>query len=154
MNNKREIINWSLLVTWMIVICVMSSQPATISNSQSMGALDLFFRIGINMNGLFGNVANFVIRKCAHFFEYMILALLVFNVSKLYFNMKQIAILTIGFVFIYACSDEIHQLFVLGRDGAIRDVVIDTCGGVALVLIKLCCHSQKGSVNRKELPKI
>jgi VanZ family protein len=67
----------------------------------------------------------------------MILALLVLNVLKLYFNIKQVIIITIIFVFLYACSDEIHQLFVPGREGAIRDVIIDTCGGITLVLIKL-----------------
>jgi VanZ family protein len=137
MNNKRKIIYWSLLIAWMIVICVMSNQPANISDSQSNGVLDLFLKMGIDVNGFFGDLANFVVRKCAHFLEYMILALLVLNVVKLYFNMKQVIIITIVFVFLYACSDEIHQLFVPGREGAIRDVIIDTCGGVTLVLIKL-----------------
>jgi VanZ family protein len=137
MNNKRKIIYWCLLITWMIFICVMSNEPAKISDSQSIGVLDLFSKMGINVNGIFGNLANFVVRKCAHFLEYMILALLVLNVLKLYFNMKQVIIITIVFVFLYACSDEIHQLFVPGREGAIRDVIIDTCGGITLVLIKL-----------------
>jgi len=137
MNNKRKIIYWSLLIAWMIVICVMSNQPANISDSQSNGVLDLFLKMGIDVNGFFGDLANFVVRKCAHFLEYMILALLVLNVVKLYFNMKQVIIITIVFVFLYACSDEIHQLFVPGREGAIRDVIIDTCGGITLILIKL-----------------
>jgi len=143
MNNKRKIIYWSLLIAWMIIICVMSNQPATVSDSQSIGVLDLLSKIGINVNGIFGNIANFVVRKCAHFLEYMILALLVFNVIKLYFNMKQVIIITIVFVFLYACTDEIHQLFVQGREGAIRDVIIDTCGGITLILIKLLAHTKK-----------
>jgi VanZ family protein len=137
MNNKRKIVYWSLLITWMIVICVMSNEPAKISDSQSIGVLDLFSKMGININVFFGDLANFVVRKCAHFIEYMILALFVLNVLKLYFNMKQVIVITVTFVFLYACSDEIHQLFVPGREGAIRDVIIDTCGGITLVLIKL-----------------
>jgi VanZ family protein len=137
MNNKRKIIYWSLLITWMIVICVMSNEPAKISDSQSIGVLDLFSKMGININVFFGDLANFIVRKCAHFLEYMILALLILNVLKLYFNMKQVIVITVIFVFLYACSDEIHQLFVPGREGAIRDVIIDTCGGITLVLIKL-----------------
>jgi len=143
MSNKRKIVYWILLIIWMIIICVMSNQPATISDSQSMGVLYLFSKVGININGIFGELANFVVRKCAHFTEYMILALLAFNVIKLYFNIKQVVILTIVFVFLYACSDEIHQLFVLGREGAIRDVIIDTCGGIVLVLIKLGVYYTK-----------
>jgi VanZ family protein len=137
MKNKREINYWILLIIWMIGIFIMSNEPASISDSQSSGVIDILSRIGVDVNNIFGQLANFLVRKCAHFLEYMILALLVFNVLKLYFNMKQVIIITIVFVFLYACSDEIHQLFVLGREGAIRDVIIDTCGGITLVLIKL-----------------
>ena len=137
MKNKREIIYWILLIIWMIVIFIMSNQPANISDSQSSGIIYTLSKIGLDMNNIFGQFANFIVRKCAHFLEYMILALLVLNLLKLYFNMKQVAIITIVFVFFYACTDEIHQLFVLGREGAIRDVIIDTCGGVTVVLIKL-----------------
>ena len=137
MKNKREIIYWILLIIWMIVIFIMSNQPANISDSQSSGIIYTLSKIGLDMNNIFGQFANFIVRKCAHFLEYMILALLVLNLLKLYFNMKQVAIITIVFVFFYACTDEIHQLFVLGREGAIRDVIIDTCGGITVVLIKL-----------------
>jgi VanZ family protein len=137
MKNKREINYWILLIIWMIGIFIMSNEPASISDSQSSGVIDILSRIGVDVNNIFGQLANFLVRKCAHFLEYMILALLVFNVLKLYFNMKQVIIITIVFVFLYSCSDEIHQLFVLGREGAIRDVIIDTCGGITLVLIKL-----------------
>lgn len=136
MNNKRKNIYWSLLIAWMILIFVMSNQPAKVSDSQSIGVLDLFLKLGININGVFGSLANFVVRKCAHFLEYMVLALLAFNVFKLYYNIKKVCVITIVLVFLYACSDEIHQLFVLGREGAIRDVIIDTCGGSLLVLIR------------------
>jgi VanZ family protein len=155
MNNKRKLIYWSLLIAWMITIFIMSNQPATVSDFQSMGVLELFSNIGININGVFGDLANFVIRKCAHFLEYMILALLAFNLLKLYFNSKQVVIFTITFVFLYACSDEIHQLFVLGREGAIRDVIIDTCGGSVLVLIKsVVTHLKSSSLRNKDLTKL
>lgn len=45
---------------------------------------------------------------------------------------------TIGFL--YACSDEIHQLFSLGRSGEFIDVIIDTIGvinGLLCVLLIL-----------------
>jgi len=152
MNNKRKIIYWSLLIAWMILIFVMSNQPAKVSDAQSMGTLDLFSKIGININGIFGDIANFIIRKCAHFLEYMILALLFFNVLKLYFSIKQVSIMTIVFVFLYACSDEIHQLFVLGREGAIRDVIIDTCGGIVLVFIRLGISRIKKIIIKNKIP--
>lgn len=140
MKNKREIVHWTLLIIWMIGIFIMSNQPATISDSQSIGVVKVLSSIGINMNSVFGDFANFVIRKCAHFLEYMVLAFLFFNVLNLYFSIERVAVITIILVFVYACSDEMHQLFVLGREGAIRDVIIDTLGGTTLVLIRLCKH--------------
>lgn len=137
MKNKRKVINWILLIMWMTVIFTMSNQPANISDSQSEGVIRILSSIGINANGIFGDLANFIVRKCAHFSEYMILAILFFNVVRLYFNMKEIIISTIAFVFIYACSDEIHQLFVPGRESAFRDVLIDTLGGTTSVLIRV-----------------
>lgn len=143
MKNKRKIINWVLLIAWMILIFTMSNQPANISDSQSEGAIKVLLLIGIDANSIFGQLANFIVRKCAHFLEYMILALLYINVAKYYFTKKAIIISTIAFVFAYACSDEIHQLFVPGREGTFRDVLIDTCGGITLLLIRLGISNMK-----------
>ncbi len=155
MKNKRAVIYWVLLIIWMVGIVIMSNQPASISDSESGGVIGILSRIGIDMNNIFGQLANFIVRKCAHLLEYMILALLVLNVLKLYFNMKQVVIITIVFVFLYACSDEIHQLFVPGREGAIRDVIIDTCGGITLVLIRLfVTHLKSPALQNKLLTKL
>lgn len=136
MRNKSEITNWILLIMWMVFIYMMSNQPATVSDAQSGGVILFLSKIGIDMNSIFGDIANFIIRKSAHFLEYVILALLVLNLLNKNLNTKHSYAITIVFVFLYACSDEIHQLFVPGREGAIRDVIIDTCGGITLILIK------------------
>lgn len=137
MKNKRKIIYWILLIVWMIGIFIMSNQPASISDSQSEGVIKVLLSIGIDANSIFGQLANFIVRKCAHFLEYMVLAILYFNVAKLYFDKKIVIISTIVFVFVYACSDEFHQLFVPGREGAFRDVLIDTFGGTTALLLRM-----------------
>lgn len=137
MKNKRKIIYWILLIGWMIGIFIMSNQPANISDSQSEGVIKVLLSIGIDANSIFGQLANFIVRKCAHFLEYMILAILYFNVAKLYFDKKIVIISTIVFVFVYACSDEFHQLFVSGREGAFRDVLIDTFGGTTALFLRM-----------------
>ena len=47
-----------------------------------------------------------------------------------------------GFAFIFACTDEIHQLFVPGRSGRIGDVLIDSrgavVGGSIIRIIRMC----------------
>lgn len=83
---------------------------------------------------------NFLFFKSLHVIEYGILFFLVFfgvtNNSKKKFPQKLLISLMI--TFLYACSDEIHQLFVPTREGHMRDVMIDSVGmGIAYLAIKL-----------------
>ena len=52
---------------------------------------------------------------------------------------------------IYASSDEIHQLFVPGRAGQVRDVLIDTSGAVAGILLAILIRKavRKNRDNKK-----
>lgn len=75
------------------------------------------------------------VRKLAHISEYFILCLLVcmflctYNISY-----KKIIVYSFIFCFLYACSDEVHQLYVPGRSGNIKDVFIDSIG-ISFVLV-------------------
>ncbi|MFC1638541.1 VanZ family protein, partial [Patescibacteria group bacterium] len=65
-----------------------------------------------------------------------VLAFLIFRVADLYnVTKKEGALLALVFSFAYAVSDEIHQLFVPGRDGKLSDVGIDLIGIVLMVVI-------------------
>lgn len=76
--------------------------------------------------------ADLILRKIAHMIEYGILLWLwaraisggVINKKSLYVGLA-IAVL-------YAMTDEYHQLYVPGREGAIRDVLIDSAGAVVI----------------------
>ena len=129
LSNKKRIINLILIFIWMCFIFFMSNQPAETSDSQSIGIINILSEFGINMSGIFGDVANFVVRKCAHFLEYMILGFLIINLIKDDCKLSNIIFITFAGVFLYACTDEFHQLFVVGRDGNFRDILIDTFGG-------------------------
>lgn len=129
MNKKKKVAAWILLIFWMSLIFYMSNQPADISNGQSDFVIKFFSYIGIELNDYFGNLASFIVRKGAHFTEYLILYFLFYNLNKNYFDKKS-KLYSIIFVFLYACSDEIHQFFIPGREMQIRDVIIDTSGGV------------------------
>lgn len=70
------------------------------------------------------------IRKAAHMTEYAIFTLCV--VLGLYaFGVRgaRLTAIAVGTTFVFACTDEIHQLFVPGRSGQFTDVLIDTLGG-------------------------
>ena len=56
-------------------------------------------------------------------------------------------------VALYASSDEIHQLFVPNRAGQVRDVCIDTSGGLVVLVIiflikKLIEHRKRNKNDR------
>ena len=70
--------------------------------------------------------SSFYIRKIAHITEYLILGFLIFNLLKQY-SVTNIYY-AIGLSILYSCTDEFHQLFINGRSGSIRDVLIDTIG--------------------------
>lgn len=150
MDKHKKRIAWVLLIAWMILIFLMSHQPGEISSSQSDLLLKVFSLIGIELNDYFGELATFIVRKAAHFSEYMILFFLAYNVSIKYTREKQVRLFLIIFVFLYACTDEFHQNFIPGRNMAFKDVLIDTLGGIVGYIIitiidKIKLRKGKGS---------
>lgn len=81
-----------------------------------------------------------IVRKCAHFTEYMVLGLMLRLCLESWFGRKvrKSRSLTIdGFCggTIYACTDEFHQLLIEGRSGQWSDVLVDGSGVLLGVLI-------------------
>jgi len=75
--------------------------------------------------------------KVMHASVYFVLAIMViFVVNYLFHHKKYLisAVITIAFIIMAAGFDEYHQTFVDGRTGAVKDVLIDTAGGVAGIL--------------------
>lgn len=136
MNDKnRKLIRWILLIAWMIVIFIFSQLPGDVSDEQSKLVIYIFNVLGLDLNSHLGNLANFVVRKGAHFTEYFILYILTLNVLRLYMDKRKAWNYSLAFVFLYACSDEFHQSFVPGRGPAFRDVLIDTSGGAFAYIV-------------------
>ena len=87
---------------------------------------------------------QFVVRKLAHFSIYAILGINILGFFNTYKNFKfksQIEI-TLFSGFLYAVSDEFHQMFSGGRTASPKDVCIDTLGvlfgiGIFLLIKKL-----------------
>ena len=84
---------------------------------------------------------NKPLRKCMHATEYLILSILILNWLRNYEikEWKAIAI-SITTSFLYACTDEFHQLFIDGRTSQFTDVLIDAFGailGVAMINVTI-----------------
>jgi len=74
---------------------------------------------------------DFSFKKLAHVTVYGILTELLFSAVRIHIRHKGYALLIAAFVaFLYACSDEWHQTLVPGREGTLRDIVIDAAGAV------------------------
>jgi VanZ family protein len=80
-------------------------------------------------NQSYAEVLNTAIRKLGHILEYTILAIAVECLLYLYkVRGRRLRILCFALCFIYACSDEFHQLFISDRSGKYIDVLIDSAG--------------------------
>ena len=137
MKNKLK---WILLIAWMILIFLFSSQTGQ-ESSESSGLIEQLLTIfPFIPNSIFGLELQFIIRKGAHFTEYMILYLLMFNVLREYLTFNKCLGYSLVGVFLYACSDEIHQAFVPGRACLFTDVLIDTSGGLLGLYLMILKH--------------
>lgn len=148
-----------LLVMWMVFIFSMSSQNSEESSNTSGGTIKIVLSTVPKFNEKPEEVQEdvveelqFITRKSAHFIAYMILGILAI---LLLLQMKQInkkPQLALLICVLYAASDEIHQLFVPGRSGQFRDVIIDSSGscvgiGLVLLVVKLL-HIIRNKKNR------
>lgn len=80
-------------------------------------------------------ISEFIVRKAAHMSEYALLTLtLIYGFYKNHYPIQKIMIYSLLGTFLYACSDEMHQLFIGGRAGQFTDVLIDTCGGCLTII--------------------
>lgn len=159
----RSTIAGILALVWMCVIFAFSAQTKEESSVVSQG---FSYRI-VNTTGLLlhlnideeqlREIANAIegfVRKGAHMTEYAILAILIYIwLGRWRLSRRRMACTAAVLTILYACSDEVHQLFVAGRAGRISDVLVDSVGavlGLALFLfIKMCVYKVVG--NRKEL---
>lgn len=137
MNKKNKagaIIFWILSLICMGLIFYFSSRTADESAAQSGALLDFLKRIfGDNL------VTDFIVRKLAHFCEYVGLSLLL-NSALIFTKGKRQMPFAIGIASIYAITDEIHQIFVDGRSCQFTDWLIDTSGAITGALAFLVIY--------------
>lgn len=135
----RRIVFTGLALLWMGLIFWFSAQPSEESANMS-------HRVGRMAGELFvpgfshwpeqkqedfAAAIDYPLRKCAHASEYAVLAVLLFLMFASYQpSVKRGLALAFFTAAVYAASDEFHQLFVPGRSGQARDVIIDSIGAL------------------------
>ncbi|MBK5263146.1 MAG: VanZ family protein [Peptostreptococcaceae bacterium] len=79
---------------------------------------------------------DLLIRKGSHFFEYLVLSLLLLKTSEVYgMKLKQSAGYVLFICLLIANLDEFYQSFVPGRNSLVRDSLIDFGGAFTGMLI-------------------
>ncbi|ANU27608.1 VanZ family protein [Planococcus versutus] len=150
--------SWIAVFAWMAVIFYLSHQPGSASSNLSSGIvaglLDFINQLAPEID-LDVEVFHTFIRKNAHFIAYFILSLVSLNAwTSSGFRGGARVLLSLATTVLFAITDEIHQLFIDGRSGEVRDVLIDSAGaslGVLLYLVfgKALHWSKKADNSRK-----
>ncbi len=139
--NIKRIIYLILVIIWMIIVFSFSNQNGTKSQGSSdiitnkiVEISDDYFALNIKSSE---DTISFVVRKLAHFSIYFLGGILIYNfINTFSINKKYIIIFSIVLGVAYACTDELHQLFIDGRSAQMMDVFIDSCGVVLAVVTR------------------
>lgn len=149
-----------LALVWMCVIFGFSAQTKEESSAVSEG---FSFRM-VNTTGLLlhlnideeqiREIANAIegfVRKGAHMTEYAILTILIYVwLGRWEMSRIRMSCTAILFAVLYACSDEIHQLFVAGRAGRVSDVLVDSVGAIVGLVLFLFIHKCGTAIVKKK----
>lgn len=125
-----------VVILWMILIFLFSSQPAEESEEVSLSigraissvVVENYNELSMEEQEEIARKVDFPLRKMAHATEYAILALLLWFVTR---HCLPAFLITV----VYAATDEFHQLFVAGRSARVMDVAIDAAGAVVMLFI-------------------
>ncbi len=142
----KKILIWIPALLMMLLIFSFSGEngdeSSSLSDRVSIKLIEIkndVFNQGMTMQEIKSEAADisFIVRKAAHFTEYFILAWLYAAALYVSVGIKgyRLPIIMEGMVAVYATSDELHQLFVAGRAGQFRDVLIDSAGGLLAALV-------------------
>ena len=126
--NRITIISWTAVILWMTLIFSLSSQVVEQSNLRSTEITEIIVKTVeriVPQADLEIYKLNPIVRKNTHFFAYLVLGLLVINVLRrnVVYGYRSI-VLALLICVLYAISDEVHRLFVPGRGGQVKDIII------------------------------
>lgn len=154
----RRLLLWLPAVGWYAVIFLFSAQTGAESGEISDRlAFDLLRLETDNpwtlseVQYAFFQLVTFLLRKTAHLAVYFVLtAFLVLALRGLLSSARRQTACALGLCAVLAALDELHQYFVPGRSCQLRDVIIDTLGGVCFLLLWAVVRALKRRHARKK----
>ena len=148
---------WHVCWPWLAVLACMvcfiwgnSLVPGEESGSLSLTVLH-HIHAALGAVGLpYEWVTHFLVRKAAHFTEYMVLGVIAMQAFRPHRSTSAAAVLVTALVLVLIPSiDETIQLFVGGRAGQVTDVLLDCSGALAGVLLTLACSWLWGALRQR-----
>ncbi|MGA9978510.1 MAG: VanZ family protein [Candidatus Sulfotelmatobacter sp.] len=131
---------WIAAILWLIVIAIESSSLGSSHNTGRLLYPLLHFLFG--MDPVRFEHVHFFIRKGGHVFGYGLLSLLLFRAWRETLRLPGSANWTLRWAnlavlgtMLVASLDEYHQSFNPERTGSVRDVILDTCAGIAVQIL-------------------
>lgn len=122
------------------MVCLIwgnSLVPGSGSGSLSLSVMDAIHGFLAALGLPYAWVTNFVVRKCAHFTEYMVLGIIATHAFDIEGKHRASALVaTAVFLVAVPSIDETIQLFIPGRSGMVRDVLIDCAGATTGVVLR------------------
>jgi VanZ family protein len=123
---------WLPVLLWACVIFLVSTEHfAAPQSSRILGPLLHWLFPGITPEQV--SFVQFVVRKLGHWFEYFVLAVLLYRALYAESSGKssvRAAVLTLFLALVWAISDEFHQSLVPSRTATPVDVMIDGFGSL------------------------
>ena len=142
--NIKRILSMVLVIVWMVIVFYFSHQQGEGSGNMSrtvatkvVEIIDIRRNIAKESKNEIAKFLEPIIRKLAHFSIYVLGGIIICNCIIRFISQDIVNIILSGTIgIIYAISDEIHQLFIIGRSGNVKDELIDSLG----VFIGICVH--------------
>lgn len=130
---KKKYVLLLITILWIGFIFYMSSQPAEESSNSSSRIVNIVLHT-LNLDKSNEDVLTVIVRKGAHFTEYLILSGLVTVTYGAFNNKKNYSFILLVCILV-ALSDEFLQSFIIGRSSEVRDVLIDFSGALIFFLV-------------------
>lgn len=150
---RGRIARWAPVVVWATCISWFSTGAFSAQSTNSYIDPVLRYFFGELAPETF-RFAHTIIRKSAHFLEYGVLAILLCRalMDPGVRPTPAILIRVILWCAVYACLDELHQLFVPKRTGSLYDSLLDTAGATVGALLLRAWRSGSPSSTGTALP--
>ena len=152
----RKIIKLILIILWMVLIFSFSNDTGSVSTKKSDGFIIKMVEtisgreLSESEKEKWTTYLVVPVRKGAHLGVYLVLGILIFSfISEFMIISYKSILLAIGISFLYACSDEIHQMLVPGRSGQISDVLLDAVGSSIGIVFYYLIYKKKLIVTDK-----